>query len=96
MIPQSISLAPAARVSAPPARPPANLVEAARQFEALMIGQLLKESHAGEAGWPGDGEESGNATMTEVAEEHFAQALAKSGGLGLGATLIKSLTPPER
>jgi Rod binding domain-containing protein len=74
-----------------PARPPRTVAEAAQQFESLMIGQLLKEARGDERGWLGSGEEAGNAVASGLAEEQFAQALAKSGGLGLSAQIVSSL-----
>jgi peptidoglycan hydrolase FlgJ len=74
------------------ARPPQTLEAAAKQFEALMIEQLLKEARGDEGGWLGSGEDTGNATEAGLAEEQFAQALAKSGGLGLSAQIVSSLS----
>jgi Rod binding domain-containing protein len=77
----------------PPAmRPPQNVAEAAKQFEALMIAQFLKEAHSDGEGWLGGEEDTGNATATGLAEEQFAQALAQSGGLGLSAQITASLS----
>lgn len=86
----AVGAAPAV-AAAPAARPPRTLAAAAEQFEALMIEQLLKESRGDETGWLGSGEDAGNATAGGLAEEQFAQALAKSGGLGLSARLVASL-----
>jgi len=76
----------------PAPRPPQTVEAAAKQFEALMIGQLLKEARGDEGGWLGSGEDTGNATAAALAEEQFAQALAQSGGLGLSARLVSSLS----
>ena len=73
-------------------RLPKNMVEAARQFEALLIEQLLKGARGNEQGWLGTGEETGDATSAELAEEQFAQALANQGGLGLSAQIVRSLS----
>jgi Rod binding domain-containing protein len=79
-------------VEPPAPRPPQTVEAAAKQFEALMIGQLLKEARGDEGGWLGSGEDTGNATAAALAEEQFAQALAQSGGLGLSARLVSSLS----
>jgi len=77
----------------PPAAPPPKTIEAAaKQFEALMIAQLLKEARGSEGGWLGSGEDSGSATAAELAEEQFAQALAANGGLGLSKQIVASLS----
>ena len=57
-------LAPAAVTAAPAPRPPENVAAAAKQFEALMIAQLLKEARGGEGGWLGSGEDTGSATVS--------------------------------
>ncbi len=76
----------------PPARPPQNIAEAAKQFEALMIAQLLKSARGDQNGWMGSGEDSGDAMASGLAEEQFAQALAQSGGLGLSKQFVSSLS----
>jgi Rod binding domain-containing protein len=61
----------------------------AQQFEALLIGELLKTSReAGQSGWlgTGDNDEAGQIGM-EVGEQEFARMLAASGGLGLSKTI---------
>jgi len=83
---------PAPGAGAPAAPKPKTLAEAAQQFEALMIGQLLKEARGDANGWLGSGEDTGDATLGAVAEEQFAQALAKSGGLGLSQQIVTSVT----
>jgi hypothetical protein len=80
----------------PAARPPKTIEAAAKQFEALMIAQLLKEARGSEGGWLGSGEDSGNATAAELAEEQFAQALAANGGLGLSKQIVASLSAREK
>jgi Rod binding domain-containing protein len=80
----------------PAARPPQTVEAAAKQFEALMIEQLLKEAHGDEDGWLGSGQDAGNATEAGVAEEQFAQALAQSGGLGLSAQIVSILSAREK
>ncbi len=79
-----------------PTRPPHNLREAAQQFEALMIAQLLKTARGEQNGWLGTGEDSGDAMASGLAEEQFAQALAKHGGLGLSSQIVSSLSRRER
>jgi Rod binding domain-containing protein len=61
------------------------LRSAAQQFEALLIGELLKTSReAGSSGWLGTGDDDGaGQTAVEVGEQEFARMLAASGGLGM-------------
>lgn len=67
----------------------AKIKDTAQQFEALMIGELLRTSReaasdAGGGGWLGTGEEdqAGQAAL-DMAEQQFATAMAKGGGIGL-------------
>ena len=70
---------------------PARVADAAKQFEALLITQLLKSSRSGDGGWLGAGADQSASTALDMAEEHFAQALSASGGLGLAAMVTKGL-----
>ncbi|HTX37680.1 MAG TPA: hypothetical protein VME43_21780 [Bryobacteraceae bacterium] len=91
----SLTLSTSASLMVPSqeARRPQNVAEAAQQFEALMIGELLKAARGDENGWLGSGEDTGDATAGALAEEQFAQALARSGGLGLGKLIEANLAP---
>jgi flagellar protein FlgJ len=74
----------------PKSNDPAKIHEAAQQFEALLIGQLLKTSReAGGSGWLGTDDDDAGQTGIEYGEEQFARMLASSGGLGL-ASIIES------
>ena len=83
-------------VEPPAALPPRNVEEAAQQFEALLIGELLKAARGDQNGWLGSGEDTGDATASGLAEEQFAQALARAGGLGLGAQIRASMSTARR
>ncbi len=72
---------------------PSKLHQAAQQFEALMIGEMMKSVHEGSSsGWLGsdDGEGGQNQAM-EMAESQFANALAMNGGLGLARMVEQSV-----
>jgi len=72
---------------------PAKIRDAASQFEALLLAQMLKSVReaAGE-GWLGtDGDEAGGL-MLDVAQEHLAQVLAAQGGLGLASLVAEGLS----
>ena len=93
-IPQS---APAGTASARPSSDPAKVVSAAKQFEALLMSQLLKSMReAGGSGWMGTGDDSSGESAMELAEEQFAQALASRGGLGLAKLIADGLTERAR
>jgi Rod binding domain-containing protein len=70
---------------------PARIQDAAKQFESLLIAQLLKGARSADGGWMGTGSDQSTSTALDVAEEHFAQALSASGGLGLAAMVTKGL-----
>ena len=90
-----ISPSGSARVatSAPATSRPKNIADASKQFEALLIGQMLKAAHSDdEDGWLGSGDDPGSSTAMEMAEGQFAQAIAQSGGLGLSANIAASVS----
>lgn len=69
---------------------PRNAEEAAKQFEALLIAQMLRSTR--EAASDGDSDDDSSAeTMFDVAGQQFAQMLASSGGLGLAKLIVKGL-----
>ena len=69
---------------------PAKIRDAASQFEALLINQMMQSSRASSGGWMG-GDEDQNSTLTELGEQQFAQALASNGGLGIAKMIIAGL-----
>ena len=88
------------KVAAPPTPPvptsradPAKVENAAKQFESLLIGQIMKSMHeAGSADWMGTGDDPSGESAMELAEEQFAQAMASQGGLGLAKLIVKGIT----
>jgi Rod binding domain-containing protein len=75
------------------AQKPSKLHDAAQQFEALMIGEMMKTvREARSDGWLGSGADTGDDSAMEMAEAQFAQALAAGGGLGLSKTIEESVT----
>ncbi len=71
---------------------PESPAEAAQQFEALLVGQLLRDVRkSGGGGWLSSGEDQAADTMIEFAEEQIANALTKAGGLGLSRMIESSL-----
>ena len=70
----------------------AKIEKAAKQFESLLIGQIMKSMHeAGSSGWLGGGDDQAGEAAMELAEEQFAQALASRGGLGLARLIMQGL-----
>jgi flagellar protein FlgJ len=69
------------------------LRDAANQFEAMMITEMLKSAHSsGSEGWMGSNDDE-NSTLTEMSEQQFAQALAAQGGLGIAKMVTANLNP---
>lgn len=62
--------------------------DAARQFEALLIGQMLRSVRES-SGW-GQSDAAGECA-TDFAEQQFARVLAEQGGLGLAALIAAGL-----
>jgi flagellar protein FlgJ len=82
---------PLLNVNAAPKDDPAKVKESAKQFEALLIGQMLKSMRDSEGGWLGTGSDDSASSAMEYAQETFAQSLAASGGLGLASLIVKGL-----
>ncbi len=90
-----LSSVPAAPPAAVPPDDPAKVKESAKQFEALLIGQMLKSMRDSEGGWLGTGEDESSSSAMEYAQESFAQALASRGGLGLADIVAKGFEKAE-
>ena len=70
---------------------PEKILKAAKQFEALLVGQMMKSMQDAEGGWLGTGEDESNSAAMEYAQEAFAQAMANSGGLGLAKMVSEGI-----
>jgi len=70
---------------------PAKVREAAQQFEALLIGQILRGARAGGQGWLSAGDDASGDCATDFAEQQLALQLAKQGGLGLAPLIAEGL-----
>jgi Rod binding domain-containing protein len=92
----SLLPSPAASGTASEYAKPRNEAEAAKQFEALLIGQMLRTAHASDSGGGlGSGEDSSSDTMWDVSAQQFAQVLANNGGLGLARLITQGLHDRE-
>ena len=76
----SVSTAAAAAV-----RPSEKIRDAASQFEALLIGQMLHAAHEGPS------EDPASDCATDFAEQHLATTMAKAGGLGIADLIARGL-----
>ena len=73
---------------------PAKVKGAAKQFEALLIGQMMKSMHDADGGWLGTGDDESASSAMEYGQEIFAQSMAQDGGLGLADLVAKGLQKP--
>jgi Rod binding domain-containing protein len=73
---------------------PQKLAQAAKEFESLLLAQILKTAReSGSGGWLGSGEGHGMSSTMELAETQLAQAMAEQGALGIGKLLASSVSP---
>ncbi len=70
---------------------PEKILKAAKQFEALLVGQLMKSMQASEGGWLDTGEDQSSSAAIEYGQKAFAQAMSASGGLGLAQMVAAGL-----
>jgi peptidoglycan hydrolase FlgJ len=72
---------------------PEKIKNAAEQFEALMIEQMLQSAaNSGSGGWMGSSDDDSDSALGGVAEQSFAQALSANGGLGLAKLIVAGLS----
>jgi len=82
---------PDSNIAVKPKDDPKKVQDAAKQFEALLIGQMMKSMGEAEGGWLGSGGDQSGSSAMEYAQETFAQSLASKGGLGLASMVVKGL-----
>lgn len=72
-------------------RCPEKLRKAATEFEALLVGQMLRSAReSNDTGLDADSSEA-NSSIFEMAEQQFAQVLANNGGLGIARMVMVGL-----
>ena len=64
---------------------------AAREFEAMLIGQLMQSAFSAEQIGIGGETDSGGQTMLDFGREHLSRVIAEGGGLGLGKLIESGL-----
>jgi flagellar protein FlgJ len=73
---------------------PEKIRDAAQQFEALLLGQILRAARESGGGWTGSNDTSSDCAV-EYAEQQFAAVMARNGGLGLATLVMKGLEPQK-
>ena len=71
---------------------PGKAASAAKDFEGLLIAQMLQSIREQGSGWLGGGDDDASATAFGLGEQYLAGAIAAGGGLGLGKIIERSLT----
>ncbi|HEV1284592.1 MAG TPA: rod-binding protein [Bryobacteraceae bacterium] len=76
-----------------PAMPaPSTKVEgAAKQFEALMIAQMLRTARENT-----EDQDSSGSTMLDMADQQFSQVLANNGGFGLAKLVVNGINQGQK
>jgi flagellar protein FlgJ len=80
--------------AAPKPDDPAKIRQAAQQFEALLLEQVMQSAKGSGGGWLGSDGDSSEDCTTGLAEQQLAVAMAQNGGLGLANMIAKGLEKP--
>jgi flagellar protein FlgJ len=72
----------------------AKLVDAAHQFEATMLQELLKPMQQGQSNWGGEAksDDSASDTISSFGTEAIAKAISKGGGFGIAKQIVSKVT----
>jgi flagellar protein FlgJ len=72
----------------------AKLADAAQQFEAAMLQELLKPMQHGQSSWGGEEKNDDRAsdTISSFGTEAIAKAISKGGGLGIAKQIVSKVT----
>jgi flagellar protein FlgJ len=70
------------------------LTDAAQQFEATMLQELLKPMQHGQSSWGSDGEsdDSSTDTISSFGTEALAKAISRGGGFGIAKQIVSKVT----
>ena len=71
----------------------AKLVDAAEQFEAALLQELLKPMQRGESSWGGEEkiDDTSLDTMSSFGTEAIAKAISKGGGFGIAKQIVSKV-----
>jgi Rod binding domain-containing protein len=72
----------------------AKLVDAAQQFEATMLQELLKPMQHGRSSWGGgeNSDDTSSDTISSFGTEAVAKAISKGGGFGIAKQIVSKVT----
>jgi Rod binding domain-containing protein len=68
---------------------------AAKDFEALLIGQMLHSIREESSGWLGTGDDDAGSAAMGLGEEELAKAISSRGGFGLTHVIESGLRKRE-
>jgi Rod binding domain-containing protein len=70
------------------------VLDAAQQFESLMMSELLKTAReaGSDGGWLGTGDDQAGQQALDLAEQQVSNVMAKSGGLGMRQFILNNLS----
>jgi Rod binding domain-containing protein len=66
-------------------------IGAAKDFEALLLTQMLHSVRSEDSGWLGTGEDQSSDAAFGLGEEELAKSMAASGGLGIARLIDQGL-----
>src|SRR5258705_9382849 len=71
----------------------ARLVDAAQQFEATMLQQLLKPMQYGQSSWGGEekNDDTASDTISSFGTEAIAKAISRGGGFGIAKQIVSKV-----
>ena len=72
---------------------PASARDAAQQFEALLLAQIMRSERESGNGWLGTGGDATGESAIDFAEQQLALLLSRQGGLGLAGLISAGLGP---
>jgi flagellar protein FlgJ len=76
----------------PSADTPAKIRDAAQQFEALLLTQILRSARESDGGWLRTDKDSASDCASDMADEQLALAMSQRGGFGLADLIATGLT----
>jgi Rod binding domain-containing protein len=76
--------------------PQSRLVQAAHEFEAQLMKELLKPLTNGSSADGKDEEPESGGPLADFATEALGQALSRQGGLGIATNILHSLSRNEK
>ena len=74
---------------------PENIADTARQFEGLLIAQMLKSARESSSSGFGTDDHASDSVV-EMAEQQLSSVLSSGGGLGLSRLIVQGLSKPAR